>query len=112
MEFYDAVGRRRTTRQFLEKDVGFDVIKRILEAGNKAPTWDHNRSWQYIVLRTDEEKEFAFSEAKKIADKFDAERYLNMPRAYEITLGQKMYGYAVPRQFTMLKSAPYVVIPV
>ncbi len=112
MEFYDAVGRRRTTRQFLEKDVGFDVIKRILEAGNKAPTWDHNRSCQYIVLRTDEEKEFAFSEAKKIANKFDAERYLNMPRAYEITLGQKMYGYAVPRQFTMLKSAPYVVIPV
>lgn len=34
-----------------------------------------------------------------------------MPRAYPITLGQKMYGYAVPRQFTMLQEAPYVVIP-
>ena len=89
----------------------FEIIKRILEAGNKAPTWDHNRNWQYIILRTDEEMEFAFSEAKKIADKFDADRYLNMPRAYQITLGQKMYGYAMPKQFTMLKEAPYVILP-
>ena len=34
-----------------------------------------------------------------------------MPRPYPITLGQKMYGYAMPRQFTMLKEAPYVIIP-
>lgn len=112
MEFYEAVERRRTARQFLQKEVDFEAVKRILEAGNRAPTWDHNRSWQYILLRTDEEKEYAFAEAKKIAEKFDAERYLHMPRAYPITLGQKMYGYAMPRQFSMLKSAPYVVIPV
>ena len=111
MEFYEVVNKRKTTREFLDKEVDFEVIKRILEAGNKAPTWDHNRNWQYIVLRTDEEKEFAFEYAKKMASKFNAEAYLNMPRPYPITLGQKMYGYAVPRQFTMLKEAPYVVIP-
>lgn len=112
MEFYEVVNKRRTSREFLKKDVDFEVIKRILEAGNKAPTWNHNRNWQFIILRTDEEKEYAFSEAKAIADKFDADRYLNMPRPYEITLGQKMYGYAMPRQYTMLKEAPYVIIPV
>ena len=112
MEFTDVVNKRRTTRQWLDKDVDFELIRRILDAGNKAPTWDHHRSWQYIVLRTDEEKEYAFEYAKKIADKFDAERYLNAPRPYDITLGQKMYGYAMPRQYTMLRDAPYVVIPV
>ncbi|HIU79447.1 MAG TPA: nitroreductase family protein [Candidatus Coproplasma excrementipullorum] len=111
MEFYEAVNKRRTTRQFLQKAVDFEAIKRILEAGNKAPTWDHNRNWQYIILRTDEKKDYAFAEAKKIADRFDAERYLNMPRPYPITLGQKMYGYAMPRQLTMLKDAPYIIIP-
>lgn len=111
MEFYKVINTRRTTRQFLDKKVDFEVIKRILEAGNKAPTWDHNRKWQFIILRTDEEKDFAFEYAKKLASKFDADRYLNMPRPYPITLGQKMYGYVVPRQFTMLKEAPYVVIP-
>ncbi len=92
MEFYDVINKRRTTRVFLKREVDFEIIKKILDAGNRAPTWDHNRNWQYIILRTDEEKEYAFSEAKKIADKFDAERYLNMPRAYQITLGQKMYA--------------------
>ena len=111
MEFYDAVEKRRTTREFLKKEVDFAIVRRILEAGNKAPTWDHNRNWQYILLRTDEEKESALEEAKKIAGKFNAERYLTMPRAYPMTLGQKMYAYAIPKQYTMLKDAPYVLIP-
>ena len=112
MEFFDVVNKRRTTREFLNKDVDFEVIKKILDAGNKAPTWDHNRNWHFVVLRTDEEKKFAFEYAKKMADKFDADRYLNFPRPYPITLGQKMYGYAVPKQFSMLKDAPYVIVPV
>lgn len=111
MEFYETINKRRTTREFLDKEVDFETIKRILDAGNKAPTWDHNRNWQFIVLRTDEEKEYAFGYAKKLADKFNAERYLNMPRPYPITLGQKMYGYAMPKQYTMLKNAHYVIVP-
>ena len=52
MEFYEAIRKRRTVREFLDKEVDFEAIKRILEAGNQAPTWNHNRSWSYIVLRT------------------------------------------------------------
>ena len=103
MELYEAIEKRRTTRQFLDKEVDFEAIKRILKAGTKAPTWDHNRRWEFIVLRTDEEKEYAFDYAKKLADKFNADRYLNMPRPYPITLGQKMYGYAVPKSKKLLK---------
>lgn len=112
MELYEAINQRRTTREFLDKEVDFEAIKRILGAGNKAPTWDHNRNWHFIVLRTEEEKDNAFAYAKKVADKFDADKYLNMPRPYPITLGQKMYGYAMPKQYTMLKDAPYVIVPV
>ena len=99
MELYEAIYKRRTVRKFLEKKVDFDAVKRILEAGNRAPTWNHNRNWSYIVLRTE-------------AEKFDAEKYLNAPRPYPTTLAQKMYAYAMPRQYTMLKDAPYVIIPV
>lgn len=112
MELYEAINKRRTVREFLDKEVDFEAIKRILKAGNKAPTWNHNRNWSYIVLRTAEEKEYAFEYAKKIADKFDAEKYLNAPRPYPTTLAQKMYAHAMPRQYTMLKDAPYVIIPV
>ena len=112
MELYEAIYKRRTVRKFLEKKVDFDAVKRILEAGTRAPTWNHNRNWSYIVLRTEEEKAYAFEHAKKIAEKFDAEKYLNAPRPYPTTLAQKMYAYAMPRQYTMLKDAPYVIIPV
>ena len=112
MELYEAIYKRRTVRKFLEKEVDFDAVKRILEAGNRAPTWNHNRNWSYIVLRTEEEKAYAFEHAKKIAEKFDAEKYLNAPRPYPTTLAQKMYAYAMPRQYTMLKDAPDVIIPV
>ena len=112
MEFYEASSKRKTSREFLDKPVDFEVIKRILEAGDKAPTRDRNRNWQFIVLRTDEEKEYAFKEAKEIADKFDAEKYLTYPRPYSITLGKKMYVYAMPRKYTMLKEAPYVIVSV
>ena len=57
MEFHEVIDKRRTTRQFLQREVSFEAVKRILEAGNRAPTWDHNRNWQYFVLRTEEEKE-------------------------------------------------------
>ena len=112
MELYEAIYKRRTVREFWDKEVDFEAIKRILEAGNAAPTWNHNRNWSYIVLHTDEEKAYAFEHAKKIADKFDADKYLNAPRLYPTTLAQKMYAYAMPRQYTMLVDAPYVIIPV
>lgn len=112
MEFYEVINKRRTVREFLDKEVDFEAIKRILEAGNQAPTWNHNWNWSFIILRTAEEKEYAFEYAKNIADKFDAKKYLSRPQPYPVTLGQKMYAHAMPRQYTMLKDAPYVIIPI
>ncbi len=31
MDFYEAIRKRRTVREFLDKDVDFEAIKRILE---------------------------------------------------------------------------------
>jgi hypothetical protein len=31
MEFYEAINKRKTTREFLDTEVDFEVIKRILE---------------------------------------------------------------------------------
>ena len=73
----------------------------------KAPSWDHYRNWQFIVLHTREEKENAFAYAKHIADQFDLSRY----DGKKLNLAQKMYAYAMPRQFTMLVECPYVIVP-
>lgn len=107
MEFNEVIDRRRTSREWTNREVSFEVIKRIMESGMKAPSWDHYRNWQFIVLHTKEEKENAFGYAKYIAEKFDKSKYKNR----KLNLAQKMYAYAMPRQYTMLVDCPYVIVP-
>ena len=107
MEFNEVIDRRRTSREWTDKEVALEVIKRIIEAGMKAPSWDHYRNWQFIVLHTKEEKENAFGYAKYIAEKFDKGKYENR----KLNLAQKMYAYAMPKQYTMLVGCPYVIVP-
>ena len=66
MELYEAIRKRRTVREFLNKEVDFEAIKRRIAAGMKA-SWDHCRGWQLIVLHEREEKERAFAYAKAAA---------------------------------------------
>lgn len=107
MDFNEVINKRKTSREFQDKEVDFEIIKRIIGAGMKAPTWDHYRNWQFIVLHTKEEKENAFQYAKYIAEKFDTGRYENR----KLNLAQEMYAYAMPRQYTMLVDCPYVIVP-
>ena len=107
MEFNAVINKRKTSREWTDREVEYDTIKRIIEAGMKAPSWDHYRNWQFIVLHTKEEKENAFSYAKFIADRFDLSRY----EGKKLNLAQEMYSYAMPRQYTMLVDCPYVIVP-
>lgn len=36
MEFNEVINKRKTSREFTDKEVDFEAIKRILEAGMKA----------------------------------------------------------------------------
>ena len=107
MEFNEVINKRKTSREWADKEVDFEAIKRILEAGMKAPSWDHYRSWQFIVLHERADKERAFAYAKAVA-----KRYVDSNRTYtRPNLAQKMYAYAMPRQYTMLVDCPYVIVP-
>lgn len=107
MEFNEVINRRKTSREFTNQEVDYGAIKRILEVGMKAPSWDHYRNWQFVVLHTPEEKAYAFAYAKSIQDKFDTSRYENR----KLNPAQEMYLYAMPRQYTMLVDCPYVIVP-
>lgn len=107
MDFNEVIAKRKTSREWTDREVDFSSIKRIIAAGMKAPTWDHYRNWQFIVLHTEEEKENAFDYAKHVAEKFDTGKYENR----KLNLAQKMYAYAMPKQYTMLADCPYVIVP-
>lgn len=109
MELYQAVNQRKTCRDWQDKDVPLDAIKRIIGAGLKAPSHNHLREWEFIVLRTPEEKAKALQFTKEFLEKLNqASAFSAMP---DKTMEQKMYKYAMPREYSMLFNAPYVIIP-
>ena len=67
MDFYEAVYRRRTIRDFAEKDVPAETVNRILQAGLKAPTNNHLREWEFVVLRNRQSIEAALGQVREKA---------------------------------------------
>ena len=57
MDFYDVFTKRHITRKFQKKEIPEDVLNRILKAGISAPSHNHLRKWEFIILKTAEEKE-------------------------------------------------------
>lgn len=107
MEFYQAVNNRRIVREFSDKAVPPETLERILNAGLQVPSHNHLREWEFVVLHTPEDKEDALryvAEWAKVQDE-------NMHVSVSASPAQKMYAYAMPRQYTMLATAPYVVLP-
>ena len=50
MEFYEVVEKRRSIRQFEDKPISAEMIERILHAGLKAPSSNHQRQWVLVTL--------------------------------------------------------------
>ena len=45
MDFYEVINRRRSIRQFEDRQIPREVLERILDAGLKAPSSNHQRRW-------------------------------------------------------------------
>jgi nitroreductase len=55
METLEAIHTRRSIRKFLDREIPLDVIRRILEAGIRAPSGGNRQPWRFLVV-TDREK--------------------------------------------------------
>ena len=106
MDFYQVVNARRTVREWSKKPVSAATIEHILDAGLAAPSNNHLREWEFIVLNSPEEKMIALQFVKEWA-----ENHAGSVNIGATETARKMYAYAVPRQFSMLNDAPYVIIP-
>lgn len=51
MEFYDVLKKRRTVRDFSTREVSHDVLKKVLAAAFMAPSNDHLRQLEFVVVR-------------------------------------------------------------
>ncbi|MDI9590667.1 MAG: nitroreductase family protein [Acidobacteriota bacterium] len=101
MEFYETVHRRRSIRQFEERPIPREAIERIVEAGLAAPSSNHQRRWQLVVL----------SERAGILEL--SKHIRNVPCRFKEprTPQQEMMKIAYPRQRSMVAEAACVIAP-
>ena len=95
MEFYETVNRRRSIRQFEDKPIPREALERILDAGLKAPSSNHQRRWELVAL-TDKN---VISDVAKLVKPYYCR--IDEPK----TPQQEMFKIAYPRQRSMIEES-------
>ncbi|AZO94873.1 nitroreductase family protein [Halocella sp. SP3-1] len=109
MEFTEVINKRRTIRDFSDKKVSDEVIFSSLQSGLKAPSYNHLKQWDFILVKkqnvryaltqTEQMVEEVTDELKQTFDNYDS-------------LSKEMYLDAIPKQKRMLLEAPEVLVVV
>lgn len=108
MELMEALEKRRTVRDFLDKPVPEEVIKKALYAGLKAPSYNHQKQVYFTLVR-DPELRLGLIAAEGMKDEVSETFKAALKKEYE-KLAQEMYMDAIPKQNKMLKYAPEVLV--
>lgn len=110
MDFFDAVKKRRTVREFQEKPVPETVVRRALVAGLRAPCNAHLKSWQFILLRDLEKRDRAVIDGLKARDMKDREEIERFVSRFDDVELKKVYRRSLPRQQSMMLEAPELLL--
>lgn len=109
MELYEAIERRRTVREFEDRPVEEKITKKIIAAGLRAPTNNHLREWEFVIVNDKKERlrvlnlkdMTSYDECEKMMDSF------NMTDSDQ----RGMYHIAMPKQFSMLYNSGCLILP-
>ena len=110
MEFYETVNKRRTVREFQDKEVPQAAIRRALAAGLRAPCNAHLKSWQFILLNDKERKARAVSEGLKARDMKDQAEIERFVAQFDDEELKTVYRRSLPLQMTMMLQARQVLV--
>lgn len=110
MDIYEAVDTRRTIRDFLDKAIDMDTLEKILDTGLKAPTNDHMRSWEFIVVA---DKEVRAAIIRKIPKNFSSNKIEGIFKSWGLDdeVQRAMYMETIPKQYKMLYNAGALILP-
>ena len=109
MELMEAIARRRTVRDYAERDVPFPVIEKALRAGLMAPSYNHQKEWAFILVKDPVRRE-ALAMADHVPDSVSPETKEGLENYSP--LGREMYLAAIPRQKKMILTAPALLVVV
>lgn len=110
MEFKEVVDKRRTIRDFQNKEVPQEIIEYALENGFKAPSYNHVRDWNFIILKSLESK-LKLVESENLNQVVSREKLEQLLEKEDI-IKKEMYLDAIPKQKKMILEAPVVIVVV
>lgn len=109
MDVYEAIGSRRTVREFEDRIVSLELAEKIIGAGLMAPTNDHMRNWEFVIvndknIRADLLNITPLKSAKEINQQLDLWGLCDEHQ-------RDMFHKALPRQYSMLYNAGCLILP-
>ncbi len=110
MDFYEVLNRRRTIRDFSTQEISDEVLKKVLDAAFKAPTNDHLRQLEFVVVRGQENIARLISPVTENTRKIQEAGL----QAAESSMDKDEYAMfvdALPKQKRMLMQSNCLVLP-
>jgi nitroreductase len=108
MELKEVIEKRRTIRDFQSRAVPESIIGYAIGNGFKAPTYNHRRDWDFIIIRGLEEK-LKLIEIENLDQSINIKELERLFRNEE-TIVTEIYLDVIPKQKKMILDAPSVVI--
>ena len=110
MELKEVIEKRRTVRDFKDTAIPQPVLDYAIGNAFKAPTYNHKREWDFIVITTLESK-LRIINAEHLDKPVDS-RELERIFENEEAVMKAMYLDAIPKQHKMILEAPAVIVVV
>ena len=110
MELYETLEKRRTYRDYQDKEVSDEILNRVIDAAFKAPPNDHMRDLHFVVVRGQEN-------IAKVIDPLakNMERFSKLVAEVDTTGGDQdkmaMFRDALPKQQRMLMQSGLLILP-
>lgn len=110
MDAYKVIFSRKSVRDFKEKLIDDAVTKKIIEAGLRAPSHNHMREWEFVVVRDPADRIRLIEKIQKHYTREGIEAWLDSWGSTD-PIQRASYLQAVPKQYTMLLTAGCLILP-
>lgn len=111
MNIIKALHSRQTIRDFATKEISKSTIEKLIGAGFAAPSNNHMREWHFVLLQD-------LAKRKELLDKVIKPTGVKGATSIIDRWGLKdplqrgCYIEAIPKQYSMLFSAPLLILPI
>ena len=102
-EFYEMLNRRRTVRDFSDKDFPFEIIEKAILSAGTAPSGANMQPWRFVVIKDKEIKR----KIREAAEREEFESYHN--RMSEKWL-KRLAPLGTDEHKPFLEIAPYLIV--